>query len=353
MAGLPPGLSWAAEVYAGPVPIGANPVGKNCAVGGVINHMGSLMAPPIATPRPRVTFRWTQRLLWQLYGLRPGTVLNAHSPASPPLSSASIAAELYQRANALRAAAYDPASGRLDYAGLAGSPRFAEYRAYTQRLPSFDPADLTTPAERLAFWINLYNALVIDAVIAFGVSGSVQHSRGFFWRAAYTVGGQRYALHDIEHGLLRANAPHPAIPGPHFAQNDPRRRFSLDRLDPRVHFALVCGARACPPIAFYTAEAIDRQLDQAARTFINGGGVTLMPQPKEIWLSQIFQWYASDFGAAPLGLGSRRPLLTFTLPYLNGAVAPSVVHTSLQSSRWTVRFKPYDWQLNDEAAVVR
>ena len=63
----------------------------------------------------------------------------------------------------------------------------------------------------------------------------------------------------LGYGILRANASHPAIPGRHFGLRDPRRKYSLDRLDPRMHFALVCAARSCPPIAVYDAANIDEQ----------------------------------------------------------------------------------------------
>ena len=244
----------------------------------------------------------------------------------------------------MQAAAYDPASGRLDYAGLAGTALLEKYRLCAGRLRAFDPASLTTREDRLVFWINLYNALIIDAVIAFGVKESVQAVRGFFWRAAYNIGGRRYSAHDIEHGILRANAAYPAIPGRHFGSRDPRRKYSLTTLDARVHFTLVCAARSCPPIAVYDADHIEEQLDMATRTFVNGGGVTINPQEKVIWLSKIFQWYAPDFGAAPLGLGRRRPLLSFIARYLAGSVSQAI----LQASGWHIRFRPYDWRLNDQ-----
>lgn len=287
--------------------------------------------------------RWIHQLLGRLYGIPAGTVLNAnpHSDALP--AGPQVAAELHGLALALQAAAYQADTGRVDYAALAGSPQLAEYRQYTGRLREFDPAALQTTAERMAFWINLYNALIIDGILTFGVRQSVQAIPGFFWRAAYTVGGRRYSAHDIEHGVLRANAPHPAIPGAHFARHDPRRAFALPASDPRVHFALVCGARACPPIRVYEAGRLDAQLDQAARSFVNGGGVRIMPQTKTVWLSKIFQWYAGDFGAAPLGLGSRQPLLAFITPYVHGAVSQAVL---LQTPGWQVRFAPYDWRRN-------
>ena len=287
--------------------------------------------------------RWIHRLLWRFYGIQPAAVLNAGLwPEQQPAGGA-VATDLYRMARAMQAAAYDPASGRLDYAGLAGTALLEKYRLCAGRLRAFDPASLTTREDRLVFWINLYNALIIDAVIAFGVKESVQAVRGFFWRAAYNIGGRRYSAHDIEHGILRANAAYPAIPGRHFGSRDPRRQYSLTTLDARVHFTLVCAARSCPPIAVYDADHIEEKLDMATRTFVNGGGVTINPQEKVIWLSKIFQWYAPDFGAAPLGLGHRRPLLSFIGRYLAGSVSQAI----LQASGWHIRFRPYDWRLND------
>lgn len=287
--------------------------------------------------------RWIHRLLWRFYGIRPESVLNGGPIPEAAPGSLPVAADLYRTAKALQAAAFDPLSGRLDYSGLSGSPLFVEYRLCARRLQTFDPATLPSHEARLAFWINLYNALIIDAIITFGVKQSVQDIQGFFWRAAYNVGGRRYSAHDIEHGILRANSAHPAIPGRHYGPRDPRRQYSLTKLDGRLHFSLVCAARSCPPITIYDADQIDAQLELATRTFVNGGGVTLDPQAKVIWLSKIFQWYAPDFGASPLGFGRRQPLLNFLAPYVAGAVSQA----TFRACGWHVRFRPYDWRLND------
>jgi hypothetical protein len=80
--------------------------------------------------------------------------------------------------------------------------------------------------------------------------------RGFWKIHCYNIGGAVYSLDDIEHGVLRANRGHPAAGGrPQFGPEDPRRRgLVVQELDPRIHFALNCGARSCPPIRVYTEE---------------------------------------------------------------------------------------------------
>ncbi|MBI3286445.1 MAG: DUF547 domain-containing protein [Chloroflexi bacterium] len=204
-------------------------------------------------------------------------------------------------------------------------------------LAGFDPSELIDRAERLAFWINLYNALVIHAVIAYGVKESIREVAGFFWRAAYRLGNQRYSANDIEHGILRANRGHPLIPGPHFAENDPRRAHVVEPMDLRIHFALVCASRSCPLIGVYEAEANDRQLDLAARNFVNHGGVEVDPRARRVALSRIFFWYGRDFGGA-------RGAVDFVLPYLDEGPAKAYLTKNPRGLR--VGYQPYDWSLN-------
>lgn len=289
--------------------------------------------------------RLIHRLLLLRYGIPPNFVLNPGPEPDGAMALEPVAADMRRIVNALKAEAYDTQRGRVDYARLCASSTYAEYCLCARRLQSFDPAMLDSREERLAFWINLYNALIVDAVIQFEVKRSVNEAPGFFWRAAYNIGGQRYCAFDIEYGILRANAPHPAIPGPHFGSRDPRRRYSLDRLDPRVHFALVCAARSCPPIAVYDAANIDQQLDTAAWTFINSGGVEINRAAGEVRLSQIFQWYAPDFGGRPFALGDKRPLLEFIAAHLTNEADGEYV---LQGKP-AIRFQAYDWSLNQAA----
>ncbi len=286
--------------------------------------------------------RLIHRLILLRYGIPPDFVLNSGPEPDRTMALEPVAADMRRIVNALKAEAYDTARGRVDYARLCASPTYAEYGQCARRLQSFDPSTLERRQERLAFWINLYNALIVDAVIQFEVKRSVNEAPGFFWRAAYNIGDQRYCAFDIEYGILRANAPHPAIPGPHFDLSDPRRRYSLEQLDPRLHFALVCAARSCPPIAVYDAAHIDEQLDMAARTFIHHGGVVVNRATGEVWLSQIFQWYAPDFRGRPFALGDKRPLLEFIAPYL----ASEADREYILHGKPEVRFQAYDWSLN-------
>jgi len=286
--------------------------------------------------------RLVHRLLHQLYGIPANLVLNAGPLATGAVGSPAVAADLYRLVNALKEEVFDVERGRVDYARVRTSAVYAEYQACARQLPVIDLAALTRREEQLAFWINVYNALIVDAVIQFAVKRSINDVRGFFWRAAYSIGGLRFNAYDIEFGILRANAPHPAIPGPHFTANDPRRRFSLTQRDPRVHFALNCASRSCPPINFYAPDQIDQQLDRATRSFINGGGVEIDREQGEVRLSKILQWYAPDFGASWLVIGQRQPLLNFVTNYLANEKDRAVV----ERGHPRVQFLRYDWSLN-------
>lgn len=173
----------------------------------------------------------------------PGAVLNDQPEAAEIPAGVEGAERLRQVANRLKAEAFDPGSGRMDYVRLADSEPYRHYRRLAAGLRTFDPNVLHGQDERMAFWLNLYNALMVDAVIRFGVRTSVNEVRGLFWRAAYQIGGLRFSLNDIEHGILRADAGHPAIPGAHFAAGDPPRRLSLLARPPHSLLAPLCLAQ--------------------------------------------------------------------------------------------------------------
>ncbi len=280
------------------------------------------------------------RLLLRLSGIDPSATLNG-LPFDRPSSIPDDAAALLGRLRDLVAGSILP-SGRVDYRGLRESPAYAVYREESARLRTFDPRALRDRDERLAFWINLYNALVIDAVVRLRVR-RVKNSPGFFWRAAYQVGGLRFAANDIEHGVLRADRATPPLPGAHFAFDDPRRGYAIRPLDPRIHFALVCASRSCPPIRAYTPDGIDDQLDLAAGVFL--GGSSRLDRPnRRVRLSRIFLWYAHDFGGPVLGLGSRSGLRR-TVADLARPGHPQLAE-ALEDPGFRLSFEPYDWSLN-------
>jgi len=280
-----------------------------------------------------------EKLLNGLSGIKSGDVLNVIPAGSLPEIGGDLAADLKRALDRIKSAAIDESGAHVDYATLRASAAYQEFRRVcSPHLRTFDPAEMTY-AGQMAFWINLYNALVMDAVIAFNVHHSVGEGRlgrlTFFRRAAYNVAGLRVSLDDIEHGILRDSRGHPFLPGPHFTSKDARLTWVLP-LDPRVHFALNCASRSCPPIQVYSAENLEAQLDMAARNFVDAN-IKLDLSQEVLIVSSIFRWYQGDFGGQ-IGV------VSFLIDHL-----PSDVHRDWllkNKDAGRLRYKPYDWNLN-------
>jgi GH15 family glucan-1,4-alpha-glucosidase len=240
--------------------------------------------------------------------------------------------------NLLRGAFFDSARGRVAYEDMKRSELYSRYLDLSYNLRSFDPAVLDTRERSTAFWINLYNVLVIHGVIELDIRDSVQEVRNFFRRIRYDVGGHLFTPDDVEHGILRADKRPPYGLTRMFSRSDPRFRFSLSRVDPRIHFALVCASSSCPPIEVYTAGELDRELDVSGQTFLNSGGVIVDRERREISLSRIFLWYADDFPAG------RQELLSFVASYLYDRETRRFLETEGRSC--TLLYQKYDWRLN-------
>jgi hypothetical protein len=179
-------------------------------------------------------------------------------------------------------------AGKVDYDSLKKSREYAEYKKIAARLRGYDLDLLKDENQGLAFWINLYNTIVVDGIIALGIESSVKEVVGFFTRIKYIIGGYRFSPDDIEHGILRANSRAPSRPFRQFGPFDTKKNFSLEKTDPRINFALVCGSRSCAPIKFYTPEKIDEELELATRNFIDSSEVIIIPEEKRMLISSIF-----------------------------------------------------------------
>ncbi len=196
---------------------------------------------------------------------------------------------------------------------------------------------LETRAQRLAFWINAYNGLVARGLVALGVGGTVWEVPGFFDRIGCRAGDLVVSANDIEHGILRGNRPGPLATTEPFPDGDPRRRHALTPVDPRVHFAISCGARSCPAVRTYDALDLDAQLDAATRAFVT---LEVTLEGARLTASRIFDWFRTDFAEQPGGLTG------FLLCYLDDGPARRAV---LEGGLAAVAWRPYDWRIQPPA----
>jgi hypothetical protein len=212
--------------------------------------------------------------------------------------------------------------GLVDYDAFAADPSFA---GYLSLLAATDPSGWPRD-EQLAFWINAYNAYTIAQVNAHGERRSIRNinrtlglvSTGGAWRERMaTVGGRTFTLDEIEHDRIR----------PVFRE-------------PRVHFALVCAAKGCPPLRSeaYTGHRLAAQLDDQARRFLRESPARnrVDVATRTVYLSRIFDWYGEDFAPDADGL----------LRWLARYWPEGPERALLAAGKARVVWTPYDWSLN-------
>lgn len=151
--------------------------------------------------------------------------------------------------------------------------------------------ELADDDRKKAFWVNVYNAyyqiLRIDKQM---------DKPDIYRKRAFIIAGEPFSLDDVEHGILRKfrykySLGYLANPFTSRLIKD----LAVDDLDYRIHFALNCGARSCPPIAFYKVKNIDSQLDLATQAFLEGE-TDFDKENKVVYTTALFQWFAGDFG---------------------------------------------------------
>ncbi len=240
---------------------------------------------------------------------------------SPPASSAAVEPD-YSVWNRLLATYHDPARG-MDYAGLKARDS-AALRDLRNTLGRVDASRLA-PKQQLAYWINLYNVSVVGVVVdhypvesILDVSSNRLIRHDVFKRPWVAVPSGRISLNDIENEKIR--------PG-----------FK----DPRIHFAINCAAKSCPPIRSeaYVGARIDAQLDDQVRRFAASPGVRVEKHGDRIVVntSAIMKWFRDDFEKWG---GGEESFLRRYLPQDKTARLSS-------SSDVAIEYDEYDWTLND------
>lgn len=218
----------------------------------------------------------------------------------------------YKALKAERAEALDPVTAAFE----AVSPR-----SHPERFPKRE--------DKIAYWLNAYNVLVIKGVIdSYPIESvlAVKMFHGFFRRVEHTVGGRTLTLWEIENEILRG-------------------RFG----DPRIHFALNCASWDCPPLwpEPFVGPRLNEQLDAAARAFVGTAKhVRLSEDGNRLELSKIFDWYHEDF-TTWMKAQSRgaEGIVGFVADYAPGELGARL-RASL-SQDLEIDYRDYDWRLND------
>ncbi|PIK52649.1 hypothetical protein BSL78_10465 [Apostichopus japonicus] len=230
----------------------------------------------------------------------------------------------------------------VDYKGIASSPKFEKYVKATAELTRVAVED-SSEEEKLAFFINIYNALVIHGNVRVGAPRTLWQRYKFFNYTSYIIGGHRYSLQDIENGILRSNRKAVGALSLPFKKNDPRLKVALAKNEPLIHFALVCGAKSCPPIKTYSAEGVHDQLKVAAEAFLESeDGCHVEAEKSEVHLSRIFKWYQEDFG------GNDQETAKWVHEYMGEGTKKDDLQKVIESNQFKVIYMHYDWSVNSQ-----
>lgn len=198
--------------------------------------------------------------------------------------------------------------GRVDYKALKKNP--AELNELVQIIASFDSSALAEGNPQKAFWINTYNILVIDGIVANYPTDSPLDIEGFFKTVPRLAAGKELTLDEIENNYIR-EVYH----------------------DARIHFVLVCAAKGCPPITdeAYRPETLDARLNRRTKAVLNDPDfIRVNDEEKEVLVSEIFNWYKADFE-----MGGKT-----ILEYINQFREKNI------PANFAIGYYEYDWDLN-------
>jgi len=178
---------------------------------------------------------------------------------------------------------------------------------YITSLSENMPNDSWTKEDKLAYWINAYNALTVDLILRHYPIESIKDIKKPWDQRYWKLGDKWYNLNEIEHQILRKMN------------------------EPRIHFGIVCASFSCPKLqnSAFTAEIIDNQLTLATKEFLNDSNRNEISE-NNLKISKIFQWFAKDFK-------QNGSLIDFLNTYSDITI----------SAKANKSFKDYNWNLNE------
>lgn len=295
----------------------------------------------------------TRQTLWIAIPLIAATVLGSHYWPRPLSRRAPSTGNTRSQPPAFSASGY--ASLLQKYTTPEGWVRYRQLKTDRQELDGFVAAlarlsredyESWNEEEQLAFWINTYNALTLVTIVNHypaqpGLPGSppvpfqsIRQIPGVWDRLQFTVVGSPQNLNQIENQILR-------------------KRFD----EPRIHMALVCAAKGCPPLRaeLFEGAKLESQLEDQTRQFLSRpSNFRIDRAGRQVVLSSLFRWYGEDFvesfgteeafeGHSPV----ERAVLNFISPYLD---AESRGYLAMATYR--IGYLDYDWALNDGDAMA-
>lgn len=194
---------------------------------------------------------------------------------------------------------------------------------------------LDTQARQLAFWINVYNGYT-QHFLKQDPSLYLKDRPAYFGKDQIDIAGERVSLEDIEHGVLRRGATTYTLGHVRalWLRRPFVRRFAVDRVDYRIHFALNCGARSCPPVMPYDAATLDAQLDAGTRDYLQRQ-VRYDARADTVTVPALLRWFSADFDGG--GDAAKRGILR-RYGLIPAAAEPAIDYLDYD---WTLQIANY------------
>lgn len=184
---------------------------------------------------------------------------------------------------------------------------------------------LKTDQQKKAFWINVYNAFI---QISLTENPKLYEDKSiFFSEERIKIAGEVLSFDDIEHGIIRKSKIKLSLGYLNkWFVSSWERKLRVDKVDWRIHFALNCGAKSCPPVAIYSAENLNKELDFMTKEYLKEQ-TTYNKKTKTVTSVALISWFLGDFG----GNSGAKDLL------FNYVITPEKPKK--------LEFKTYDWTL--------
>jgi thiol-disulfide isomerase/thioredoxin len=186
--------------------------------------------------------------------------------------------------------------------------------------------NLQSDEEKKAFWINLYNGFT--QLLLTKKPEKFKSRNKFFKSRQIEVAGKTFSLDNIEHGILRRSKIKWSLG--YFSKwfpNKTEKELRVNEVDYRIHFTLNCGAKSCPPIAFYNPENLNPQMELATKAYLTGEAAYGSTK-NTVHLPALMSWFRRDFG----GKKKMKQLL-------------QKINIIPAGSNPKIKFKKYNWDL--------
>ncbi|CAA2994784.1 uncharacterized protein LOC111399021 [Olea europaea subsp. europaea] len=209
---------------------------------------------------------------------------------SEPKNAATVSQRLARIMSAILESYASDDRRHLDFVGIRNSEELRRYINLVQDLQRVNVSTLSTD-EKLAFFLNLHNAMAIHAVIRIGNPGGMIDGRAFFDDFMYVVGGYPYSMSSIRNGILRSNKRAPFSLTKPFSGGDKRLELVFPKVNLLIHFGLYNATRSSPMVKFFTAQGVASELRYAAREFFQrDDGMHVDLAKRTVYLSRVIKW---------------------------------------------------------------